>query len=56
VLRVHDRTAWRSEADAGWPVVKNVPPHRVTVGDVIVVTEGPCEVAYFHVESMEAVV
>src|SRR5580704_3408166 len=50
VLRVGDRTAWRSKADARWLVVDNVPPHRVSEGDVIVVTEGRRVVAYFHVE------
>lgn len=53
VLRVHDRAVWRSQADAAWLVVDNVPPHRVTDGDVIVVTEGRREVAYFHVESVD---
>ncbi|GAA3527907.1 hypothetical protein AFL01nite_02950 [Aeromicrobium flavum] len=53
VLRVQDRAAWRSQADAAWLVVENVPPHRVGEGDVIVVTEGRREVAYFHVESMD---
>src|SRR5262245_16320651 len=38
VLRVSDRTALRSEADARWLAVDNVPPHRVSEGDVIVVT------------------
>src|SRR5262245_44570761 len=33
VLRVRDRTAWRSEADAQWLVVDNIPPHRVSEGD-----------------------
>src|SRR6476620_9859626 len=44
VLRVQDRTAWRSEADAGWLAVDNVPPYRVSEGDVVVVTEGHREV------------
>lgn len=56
VLRVRDRAAWRSEAHARWLVVDNVPPHRVVEGDVIVITEGRREVAYFHVESVDAVV
>jgi len=56
VLRVSDRTALRSEADARWLAVDNVPPHRVSEGDVIVVTEGRRVVAYFHVESIDPVV
>ena len=56
VLRVRDRTTWRSEADARWLVVDNVRPYRVSEGDVIVVTEGRRMVAYFHVESMDPVV
>jgi hypothetical protein len=55
-LRVSDRTVWRSEADARWLVVDNVPPHRVSEGDVIVVTEGRRVVAYFHVASMDPLV
>ena len=55
VLRVHDRQAWRSPADAAWLVVDNVPPYRVAEGDVIVVTEGRREVPYFHVEAMDPV-
>jgi hypothetical protein len=56
VLRVADRAAWRSPADARWLVVDNVPPHRVDEGDVLVVTEGHRVVAYFHVQSTEPVV
>jgi hypothetical protein len=34
-----------------------LPPHRVGIGDIIiVVTEGPRNVAYFHVEDIDAVV
>jgi hypothetical protein len=53
VLRVRDRTAWRSDADAGWLIVDTVPPHRVTDGDVIVITEGLREVACFHVVTVD---
>ncbi|KAA1425404.1 hypothetical protein FE697_006015 [Mumia zhuanghuii] len=56
VLRVQDRKAWRSPADAAWLVADNVPPHRVTDGDVIVLTEGRREVGYFHVEFVDPVV
>jgi hypothetical protein len=34
----------------------NLPRHRVGVEDIIVVTEGPRTVAYFHVEDIDAVV
>lgn len=53
VLRVRDRTAWRSDAGAQWLVVDNVSPHRVAPGDHIVVTEGRREVAHFHVERVD---
>lgn len=56
VLRVEDRVAWRSPADAGWLIVDNVPPYRVSDGEVLVVTEGRRVVAYFHVESVDEVV
>ncbi|GIM63358.1 hypothetical protein Pve01_80250 [Planomonospora venezuelensis] len=56
VLRVQDRRAWRSQADAAWLIVDNVPPHRVAEGDVIVITEGRREVAHFHVESVDTIV
>jgi hypothetical protein len=44
--------AWRSAADAGWLVADYRYPHEVAAGDVIVVTEGPTVVGYFHVESV----
>ena len=56
VLRVSDRTAWRSAAEGRWLVVDNVAPHTVSVGDLIVITEGERTVAYFHVEDIDAVV
>ena len=37
-------------------MVDNVPPHRVSEGDVIVMTEGRRVVAYFYVECMDQVV
>ncbi|MDU0314081.1 hypothetical protein RKE38_10330 [Phycicoccus sp. M110.8] len=54
VLRVRDRTAFRSPADACWLVVDNVPPHQVGPGDIIVVTEGQRTVAYFHVSDVDS--
>jgi hypothetical protein len=56
VLRVRDRMAWRSEGDGRWLAADNVPPYRVSEGDVIVVSEGRRVVAYFHVEWMDPVV
>lgn len=53
VLRVENRSAWRSPADACWLVVENIPPHQVRPGDVIVVTEGHRTVAYFHVDGVD---
>lgn len=44
--------AWQSAADAGWLVGDYRYPHEVATGDVIVVTEGPAIVGYFHVESV----
>jgi hypothetical protein len=55
ILRVQDRKAWRSQADAAWLVVDNAPPHRAVEGYVIVVTEGRREVAYFHVQAIDPV-
>ena len=52
VVRPAAPGAWRSAADAGWLVGDYQYPHEVTAGDVIVVTEGPTVVGYFHVESV----
>jgi hypothetical protein len=52
VVRTATPGAWRSTADAGWLVGEYRYPHEVAVGDVIVVTEGPKTVGYFHVESV----
>jgi hypothetical protein len=52
VVRPEAPGAWRSAADAGWLVGDHRYPHHVTAGDVIVVTEGPKVVGYFHVESV----
>ncbi len=53
VLRVDDRQAWRSRADASWLVVENIAPYEVKPGAVVVVTEGVRVVAYFHVEAVD---
>lgn len=52
VIRPATRGAWRSAADAGWLVGDHRYPHDVAAGDLIVVTEGPSVVGYFHVESV----
>jgi hypothetical protein len=49
VLRIADRTAWRSAATAGWLVAENAGQQSVEPGSVVVVTEGLRPVAYFHV-------
>jgi hypothetical protein len=53
VLRVADRKAWVSAAEAAWLVDQGVPRFDVQPGSVVVVTEGPKVVAYFHVESVQ---
>lgn len=52
VVRPATPGAWRSTADAGWLVGDYKYPHDVVPGDVIVVTEGPSVVGYFHVQSL----
>jgi hypothetical protein len=52
VVRPATPGAWRSAADAGWLVGDYRYPHDVQAGDVIVVTEAPTVVGYFHVESV----
>jgi hypothetical protein len=52
VVRPTTPGSWRSAADAGWLVGDYRYPHDVAAGDVIVVTEGPTIVGYFHVESV----
>ena len=49
IIRAVDRTAWRSAASAAWLVVENEGAYRVADGTVLVVTEGACDVAHFHV-------
>ena len=52
VVRPATPGAWVSHADAGWLVRDYRYPHEVAAGDIIVVTEGPRTVGYFHVESV----
>ncbi|WP_194818633.1 hypothetical protein [Nocardia sp. XZ_19_385] len=51
-LRVADRTAWCSPASAGWLIVENTGVYTVQVGSVVVITEGPRIVGYFHVSEL----
>jgi hypothetical protein len=53
VLRVADRRAWVSAAEAGWLVDQDEARFDVQPGSVMVVTEGSKVVAYFHVESVQ---
>ncbi|MGW4118107.1 hypothetical protein [Nocardia sp. NPDC004711] len=52
VLRVDDRTAWNSPANAGWLIVENTGVYRIQVGSVVVVTEGSRAVGHFHVDEV----
>jgi hypothetical protein len=54
VVRVEDRTAWRSRVFAGWLLVGNSGDQAVAPGTVIVVTEGPRPVAFFRVDYVRA--
>lgn len=54
VIRATDRMAWRSAATAAWLVVENDDVHTVEAGTVLVITEGPRDVAYFHVRHVTA--
>jgi hypothetical protein len=44
---------YRTAADASWLVGDYRYAHDVAAGDVVVVTEGPTIVGYFHVESVD---
>jgi hypothetical protein len=50
VLRGFRHGDWRSPAEGRWLVVENDGEQQVQPGSVVVVTEGPRSVAYFHVE------
>jgi hypothetical protein len=52
ILRVDDRTAWSSPASGGWLAVENDRPHMIERGSIVVITEGPSPVAYFHVDGI----
>jgi hypothetical protein len=52
VVRVSDRSAWRSVAEADWLAVENEGVHWIDEGNIVVVTEGLQPVAYFHVREV----
>ncbi|WP_157514300.1 hypothetical protein [Nocardia concava] len=52
VLRVEDRSAWRSPAGAAWLIVENTGAYTIPVGSVVVITEGLKIVGYFHVDEL----
>jgi hypothetical protein len=51
-LRITDPQAWISLAEGAWLVPQDDPRFTVTPGAVLVVTEGPQPVAYFHVAAV----
>jgi hypothetical protein len=53
-LRNFQSGAWTSTAQGRWLIVDNVGDQLVRPGTVVVCTEGPRTVAYFHVESVVA--
>ena len=50
VLRDFEPGAPVSAAAGRWLVVENAGPYRIEEGTVVVMTEGPKPVGYFHVE------
>ena len=54
VLRGFQHGHWRSAAEGRWLVVENDGEQRVEPGTVVVVTEGPRPVGYFHVDRVLA--
>ena len=52
VLKTEHPGSWTSAAEAGWLVTQDDPRFHVRPGTVVVVTEGPRNVAYFHVETL----
>jgi hypothetical protein len=52
VLRITDPGAWISLAEGAWLVPQDDPRFFVAPGAVLVITEGPHPVAYFHVAAV----
>lgn len=53
VLRDFEPGAPVTSAAGRWLVVENAGPYRIRAGTVVVLTEGPRPVGYFHVERIE---
>ena len=53
-LRGFAASAWRSTAEGRWLIVENAGVYRIHPGTVVVCTEGPTVIGYFHVESVGA--
>jgi peptidyl-tRNA hydrolase len=47
-----DPSVLRSAANARWLTMPNAGRHEIRPGTVVVVTEGPRAVGYFHVEGV----
>ncbi|MEU0463179.1 hypothetical protein ABZ215_04165 [Amycolatopsis sp. NPDC006131] len=54
VLRNLVAGALVTPAEARWLAVENSGPYRIAPGTVVVVSEGPKPVGYFHVEEVRA--
>jgi hypothetical protein len=54
VLRVAEGGSLVSAAEGGWLVHQPGDRFRVSVGTVVVITEGPRVVGYFHVDEVAA--
>ncbi|WP_086840616.1 hypothetical protein [Amycolatopsis kentuckyensis] len=52
VLRDFEPGAAVTSAAGRWLVVENAGPYRIQEGTVVVITEGPNPVGYFHVERL----
>ncbi|MEV4055516.1 hypothetical protein AB0J55_30295 [Amycolatopsis sp. NPDC049688] len=53
VLRDFEPGALTASAAGCWLVVDNAGPYRIQEGTIVVITEGPKPVGYFHVERIE---
>ena len=52
VLKGFDAGAWNSPAEGHWLLVDNEGAQRIETGAVVVCTDGPRVIAYFHVEGV----
>lgn len=54
IIRVEDRTAWRTAAAGRWLHTEPTEhPAAIVPGTVLVITEGLRDVAYFHLERVD---